>query len=155
MQFGVLLTSTRKPKTSEQASLHMVVISKVLLTHSPLQSSRPVSLGVAGLLSWTTCPLTRRRRRHEATLHEPGLEQFSCQDRQDTIHAHTHTKTATFQHPTGIGRVSFQPACSPHLDPLDTRAWNAIKRDVHSSQPSFAQGGGGAGWSCSAFLTAP
>ena len=70
---------------------------------------------------------------YEATLHEPGEEQFSCQDRQDRHNTRqtTHTnKKNTLQHPTGIGRVIFQPTCSPDLNPLDTWAWNATKRDI-------------------------
>ena len=30
----------------------------------------------------------------------------------------------------GIGRVIFQPACSPDLVPLDKWAWDAVKREM-------------------------
>ena len=60
---------------------------------------------------------------YEATLHEPGREQYSCEDTEDTPDAtHTH-------HSAGIARGSFQSARSPDLDPFDTWAWNAVKRE--------------------------
>ena len=44
-------------------------------------------------------------------------------------HART-TKTHTLHHCAGTGRVIVQAACSTDLNPLDTRAWNVVKREM-------------------------
>ena len=44
-------------------------------------------------------------------------------------HART-TKTHTLHHCAGTGRVIVQAACSPDLNPLDTWAWNVVKREM-------------------------
>ena len=41
-----------------------------------------------------------------------------------------HKFVHTLHHSAGTGRVIFQAACSPDLDPLDTWAWNAVRREM-------------------------
>ena len=88
-----------------------------------------VELGPGWVLIMDNAP-KKAHAWHDATLHEPGREQFSCQDKQNT-HTHTrhakrdaytHTETDTFHQSAGIGRVISQPACSSDLNPLDTWA---------------------------------
>ena len=66
-----------------------------------------------------------------------GREQVSCQDRQITRHAkrhahtHTHTKTDTIHPLRSASAVAFSsPHAAPGLEPLDTWAWNVIKREM-------------------------
>ena len=90
----------------------------------------------------------------EATLHEPGRDQFNCPDWQ-----HTHRDTPNDAHapnPTlfTTPRRHRPPDDSPYMNLLVT--WERDHTgDVYSSLPYLAQGGGGAGLGCCAFLAAP
>ena len=84
---------------------------------------------VAECLSWTTHPRTKRRQRSSGTKAR-GMARHT----HKTRHAKHNTKTATFHHPAGLGRVCFQSACSPSLNPLDTWAWEAIKREMFAGR---------------------
>ena len=96
-----------------------------------------VELGPGWVLIMDNAPSHKAKKAHAGDDHvaraRPGAVQLSRQERQPRHakrDAHTHTETDTFHQSAGIGRVISQPACSHDLNPLDTWASNAIKREI-------------------------